>query len=90
MHPSHDSHCEPLISGRKECCVCQSPCTNKQSLTRAFDPANNLEVFLEQRCSIAHRRSVLSYIQGKKFGRLFAPLPNVAPFPFVQHWETNI
>eukprot|EP00808_Paulinella_micropora_P029055 g75982.t1 len=40
-------HFEPLISGRKECCetteFCQSPCTNKQSLSRAFDPANNLE-----------------------------------------------
>eukprot|EP00808_Paulinella_micropora_P012213 g71050.t1 len=55
-------HFEPLISGRKECCetteFCQSTCTNKQSLSRAFDPTNNLE----QRCSIAHRLSVLSYI----------------------------
>eukprot|EP00808_Paulinella_micropora_P002595 g73684.t1 len=41
-------HFEPLISGRKECCetteFCQSTCTNKQSLSRAFDPIfNNLE-----------------------------------------------
>eukprot|EP00808_Paulinella_micropora_P005699 g56580.t1 len=40
-------HFEPLISGRKECCetteFCQSPCTNKQSLSRAFAPTNNLE-----------------------------------------------
>eukprot|EP00808_Paulinella_micropora_P004804 g61881.t1 len=77
-HQPRCPHFEPLISGRKECCetteFCQSPCTNKHSLSRAFDPANNLE----QRCSLARRRS-----EGKKFGRFFAPLPNVAPFPFV-------